>query len=185
MDEIEKEFLQEEEKQKIKPTLRKKSINGKKKGTHWELEVVHRLNERFKGYTFARSVQSGAYTGGFNSKRTESLTEDQKLVFVGDIRVPRNFIFAIECKAYSKIDFWEMFNSGSNLNNFLEQANNDAVKVNKVPMLIFKANNKLPIVFTKINIKNECVVFKYENWYCYRFNDFFSLSDDLFFEGKE
>jgi hypothetical protein len=183
---IEEEFLAEIPNNKIKPKNRKKGINSKKKGSSWELEVVHRLNERFKGYIFARSVQSGAYTGGLNSVRTETLTEDQLLVFVGDIRVPKNFIFAIECKAYNKIDFWEMFNSGSNLNNFLEQARIDADKISKIPMLIFKANNKPPIVFTTINTYDEAVVFKYEEWFCYRFNDLFSHNDGFFFiDSKE
>src|SRR5574344_1032974 len=113
---IEEEFLTEvETKIKSRPSPRKKGINSKRKGSAAELSLVHELNDRFKNYTFARSVQSGAYTGGFNQYRAEALTEEQKLVFSGDIRVPKNFKFTIEHKAYATLDFWELFNKGSNL----------------------------------------------------------------------
>ena len=114
---IEEEFLSEvETKIKTKPKARKKSINSKRKGSAAELDLAHILNERFQGYTFARSVQSGAYTGGFNQSRAEALTEEQKLVFSGDIRVPKNFKFTIEHKAYAEFDFFGSVANAGNAN---------------------------------------------------------------------
>ena len=86
---LEEEFLAEVETTiKTQKTKRKKGIQSKKKGNRGELELTHILNERFEGYTFARSVQSGAYIGQSNAYRANSMTEEQKLVFAGDIRVP-------------------------------------------------------------------------------------------------
>lgn len=184
---IEDEFLNEVENNiKIKST-RKKSINSKKKGNHGELELVHILNERFPDYTFARSVMSGAYTGGSNSGRAEELTEEQKLIFCGDLRVPMSFKFTIEHKFYKEASFWDLFNKSSNLFTWYEQSETDAAKVNKEPLLIVKYNNKKRIAFVNMKylIENKCSikpVFIHNNKGCFWLEDLLSLQDDFFFE---
>lgn len=182
---IEEEFLTEvETKIKSRPSPRKKGINSKRKGSAAELSLVHELNDRFKNYTFARSVQSGAYTGGFNQYRAEALTEEQKLVFSGDIRVPKNFKFTIEHKAYATLDFWELFNKGSNLYKWYDQSETDARNVGKKPMLVVKINNHKRIVFIKTEDmpKDLPSVFIHENRGCFWLDDLFSLPDEYFFE---
>lgn len=181
---IEDEFLTEVETTvKTKKSNRKKSINSKKKGNHGELECVHILNDRFVGYTFARSVQSGAYTGGLNRGRAAALTEEQMLVFSGDIRIPKDFNFTIEHKFYAEASFWDLFNDGSDLHAWMEQAQSDADAVGKKPMLVVKYNNKKRIVF--IHEKPMDEVFSHRGWNCYWFEDLLSLDDSFFFTNKK
>lgn len=192
MKSIEEEFLTNVVEDKTK-NKRKKGINSKKKGNKGELELVHILNERFKDYTFARTVSSGAYTGGMNQHRAETLTEDQRLVFSGDIRVPTNFKFVIEHKFYSEASFWDLFNKSSDLYAWYEQSETDAKNVGKEPLLIVKYNNHKRIVFinveflVKSGIKNKkgiTSVFIHENKACFWLEDVLKLDDEFFFDKK-
>lgn len=186
---IEDEFLTEvETKIKNKPASRKKSINSKKKGNSGELELVHILNDRFKEHSFARSVSSGAYTGGMNQHRATTLTEEQKLVFSGDIRVPTDFKFTIEHKFYSKIEFWDLFNQGSDLFKWYEQSQTDADNVGKEPLLIVKINNHKRIAFVKMDylirhpyLTNDNIVFYHNGRACLWLEELLKLPDEFFF----
>ena len=107
MNNIEDEFLKEVVPDKQRST-RKKTINAKKKGNRGELDCVNILKERFPGKIFSRTMGSGNYTGGKNAHNAELLTEEQKLMFVSDIRCPKEFKFCIEHKFYGifKISIW-------------------------------------------------------------------------------
>ncbi len=171
----------------------KNRINSKKKkGNRGELELTHILNERFEGYTFARSVQSGAYIGQSNAYRANSMTEEQKLVFAGDIRVPINFKFTIEHKAYAEASFWDLFNESSDLHSWMKQAEHDAESVGKQPMLIVKYNNKKRIAYLKKNYVDslDCsnletyTIFSHNGWYCFWLEDLLKETDSFFFEEE-
>ena len=190
---LEDEFLTEVETTiKTQKTKRKKGIQSKKKGNRGELELTHILNERFKGYTFARSVQSGAYIGQSNAYRANSMTEEQKLVFAGDIRVPINFKFTIEHKAYAEASFWDLFNESSDLHSWMKQAEHDAESVGKQPMLIVKYNNKKRIVYLKKNYVDSLgcsnletyAYFSHNGWYCFWLEDLLKETDSFFFEEE-
>lgn len=179
---IEEEFLTEIEDGIKKRKSSKKRINSKRKGSGAELELSHMLNDRFKGHIFARSVASGAYTGGMNAGRAQALTNDQKLCFAGDIRVPVDFKFSIEHKFYEKMEFWDLFNASSDLHSWMGQAQHDADSVNRSPMLVCKFNNKKRIVF--IHEKPIEPVFATMKWNCYWLDDLFKLDDSFFFNSK-
>lgn len=187
---LEEEFLSEVETTiKTHKTSRKK-INCKKKGNAGELQLVHILNERFPSYTFARTVQSGAYIGKSNVTRAESLTEDQILIFAGDIRVPKNLRFTIEHKAYAEASFWDLFNESSDLHSWMQQAQHDAETVGKQPMLIVKYNNKKRIVYLKKDYVDSLgsksnIVFSHNGWNCYWLEDVLKEPDSFFFEETE
>lgn len=190
---LEDEFLTEIETTiKTQKTKRKKGIQSKKKGNRGELELVHILNERFEGHTFARSVQSGAYIGQSNAYRANSMTEEQKLVFAGDIRVPINFKFTIEHKAYAEASFWDLFNESSDLHSWMKQAEHDAESVGKQPMLIVKYNFHNRIVYLKKNYVDslDCsnletyAFFEHNGWYCFWLEDLLKETDDFFFEEE-
>lgn len=190
---LEDEFLTEVETTiKTQKTKRKKGIQSKKKGNRGELELVHILNERFEGHTFARSVQSGAYIGQSNAYRANSMTEEQKLVFAGDIRVPINFKFTIEHKAYAEASFWDLFNESSDLHSWMKQAEHDAESVGKQPMLIVKYNNKKRIAYLKKNYVDslDCsnletyTIFSHNGWYCFWLEDLLKETDSFFFEEE-
>lgn len=190
---LEEEFLAEVETTiKTQKTKRKKGIQSKKKGNRGELELTHILNERFEGHTFARSVQSGAYIGQSNAYRANSMTEEQKLVFAGDIRVPINFKFTIEHKAYAEASFWDLFNESSDLHSWMKQAEHDAESVGKQPMLIVKYNNKKRIAYLKKNYVDSLersnletyTIFSHNGWYCFWLEDLLKETDSFFFEEE-
>lgn len=181
MSSIEDEFLSDVVETK---THAKKRKNSKVKGNRGENDLVHILNERFKGYTFARSVSSGAYTGGSNQSRANSLTEEQRLVFSGDIRIPVNFKFTIEHKFYNSFEFWWLFSDKSTLYEWYKQSETDAKNVNKKPMLIVKCNNHKRIVFVNIEDAPKKIrpVFVHENKCCYGLEELLILEDEYFFD---
>lgn len=189
MSEFEDEFLTEVETTiKTQKTKRKKGIQSKKKGNRGELELSHILNERFEGYTFARSVQSGAYIGQSNAYRANSMTEEQKLVFAGDIRVPINFKFTIEHKAYAEASFWDLFNESSDLHSWMKQAEHDAESVGKQPMLIVKYNFHERIVFLA-DLNSDfpipsvfTTVFNNKKWSCFYLKELLKMPNSFFFE---
>lgn len=191
---LEEEFLTEVETTiKTQKTKRKKGIQSKKKGNRGELELSHILNERFEGYTFARSVQSGAYIGQSNAYRANSMTEEQKLVFAGDIRVPINFKFTIEHKAYAEASFWDLFNESSDLHSWMKQAEHDAESVGKQPMLIVKYNFHERIVYLKKGFVDslDCndlyiyEIFSHNGWSCFYLKELLKQPDSFFFEEKK
>ncbi len=189
MSDFEDEFLLEVETTiKTQKTKRKKGIQSKKKGNRGELELSHILNERFEGYTFARSVQSGAYIGQSNAYRANSMTEEQKLVFAGDIRVPINFKFTIEHKAYAEASFWDLFNESSDLHSWMKQAEHDAESVGKQPMLIVKYNFHERIVFLA-DLNSDfpipsvfTTMFNNKKWSCFYLKELLKMPNSFFFE---
>lgn len=188
MKDIESEFLGTNVPDKQRST-RKKTINAKKKGNRGELDAVNILKERFKGQIFSRTMGSGNYTGGQNAKNAELLTEEQKLMFVSDIRTPKEFKFSIEHKFYASIDFYDLFNKSSDLHKWYEQAETDAKLLERSPMLIVKTNQHKRIVFVKMDylirnpyIDNNKIVFIHEGWACLWFEDLLNTPDCFFFK---
>ena len=129
---IEKEFLSQVVPDKQR-SIGTKRINGKKKGNRGELDCVNILKKRFPGKIFSRTMGSGNYTGGKNAYHAKTLTEEQILLFAGDIRCPKEFKFCIEHKFYAKIDFYDLFNKSSDLYKWYEQSETDAKLLNKFP----------------------------------------------------
>lgn len=190
---IENEFLKEVVPDKQRST-RKKTINAKKKGNRGELDCVNILKERFPGKTFSRTMGSGNYTGGKNAYHAETLTEEQKLMFVSDIRTPKEFKFSIEHKFYAKIEFYDLFNASSDLHSWYEQSLTDAKLLNKSPLLIVKTNQHKRIVFVmmddlmkykRIHMDIKSPVFIHEGRGCYWLEDLLEFGDDFFFVDKE
>ena len=188
MKDIESEFLGTNVPDKQRST-RKKTINAKKKGNRGELDAVNILKERFKGQIFSRTMGSGNYTGGQNAKNAELLTEEQKLMFVSDIRTPKEFKFSIEHKFYASIDFYDLFNKSSDLHKWYEQAETDAKLLERSPMLIVKTNKHKRIVFVKMDyliknpyLDNNKIVFIHEGWACLWFEDLLNAPDCFFFK---
>ena len=76
---------------------------SKSKGSAFERKIAKAFNERFSKFLgvelpFGRNMHSGAYFGGKNAHRVAK--HDEKDVDVGDITVPLNFKYVIECKHY-------------------------------------------------------------------------------------
>jgi len=75
---------------------------SKEKGKRYERQVAEFLSKQFNT-SFVRVPNSGAFVGGKNSKRRNTLTESQTKSFKGDIIPPENWNIVIECKNYEKI----------------------------------------------------------------------------------
>lgn len=191
MSDFEDEFLSEVEATiKTQKTKRKKGINSKKKGNNNENECKKILNERFEGVAiFQRTPNSGAFVGGQNFYRKEQLTEEQNLLFVGDLYCNRkDFKFTIEHKAYAEASFWDLFNESSDLHDWMQQAEHDAESVGKQPMLIVKYNFHERIVFLTDIGKDFPLIPKFttffldKEWSCFYLKDLLELQDSYFFE---
>jgi len=111
-----------------------KRINSKQKGNRAELELAKILTQRF-GLPFARvGVSSGARPKQvrLDERATETLT--------GDLIVPEGFRFSVECKAVNV--HVDLFAPSALFDKFLEQAQADAERIGKEPMLCWKRNRK-------------------------------------------
>ena len=124
-------------------TTTKKRINSKRKGNAAELELAKILTKRFD-LPFARvGVSSGARPKQvkLDGKATETLT--------GDLIVPDNFRFSVECKAVNvNVD---LLAPSALLDKFLDQAAFDAATIGKLPLLCWKRNHKGWIAAVPIN----------------------------------
>lgn len=111
---------------------------SKNKGKSWEREIAKLLSSIY-GVNFQRVPNSGAYTGGFNAFRIQSLTPEQLLLASGDIILP-SFLshVSIECKFYKDFTFESLLTTNNQFNGWLEQASVGG----KIPFVIFKINRK-------------------------------------------
>jgi hypothetical protein len=121
---------------------------GKAKGNSFENQVAKRLSEALGPLKFIRTQGSGARVGGKNYEALGQLFgEDALKLFVGDV-VPVNekesrvkFLYSIECKSYAKSDSFETMVAGNaNIFKWMNESVDDAKKIDRIPMLVFKWN---------------------------------------------
>lgn len=122
---------------------------GKAKGNGFEGLVAKKLSIAFEPLKFIRTQSSGARVGGKNFETLGQMFGEEALkLFVGDV-VPVNekesgvkFKHAIETKFYKTPDsFPALVSLNANVFKWVQEAIDDAVKVNRNPLLIFKWNN--------------------------------------------
>ena len=127
----------------------KKKINSKSKGSGFEGQVAKKLTSALAPLTFIRSPGSGARVGGKNYALFGKMFGDDAMkLFVGDV-VPTNerdsninFKFSIECKSYKTPDnFTALATGNANVYSWFEESVVDSVKIDKIPMLVFKWNH--------------------------------------------
>lgn len=116
---------------------------SKTKGKTFEREICKYLSEKYDA-SFRRVFDSGAFTGGLNKTRRESLSEGQIRNYKGDIIPPDGWkYFNCECKFYSEFPFHQLF-SDSNivlLESWTKQAM-DAADAGDCTVVILKINRK-------------------------------------------
>jgi hypothetical protein len=133
------------EKVEVKP---KKRVNSKAKGNSGERVICKMLAEHLVPFKFVRSQSSGAIVGGKNFAANAHLYSQESLhYFVSDIvcsneaDVGKKFRFVVESKAYKTMEKWELlFNGKSQIYRWLDQVKEDAAKVSKEGIVIFKYN---------------------------------------------
>lgn len=107
-------------------------VNSKNKGGRFERSIA-KLFENWTGYKFSRTPGSGGW-----AKAKDAMGD---LVCV-DEKHGHRFPFSIECKFHKEINFEHVLlgNKKCKILEFWEQARRDAIRADKVPVLIMKYN---------------------------------------------
>ena len=146
----------------------------KTKGSGFEREVAKDLSNIY-GENFVRTVGSGAFTGGHNRFRKDSLTENQARHHKGDVTPPDSFFrMNMECKFYSDLLFHQIFRGGcSQLDTWIEQTY-DAADDGDVNIIAIKVNRKGKFICIEENENlNLERGLKYKDWYIFDYETFF------------
>ena len=121
---------------------KKKRVNSKAKGGAFERLVANMLNEQFETKEFNRTPGSGAFA-------TTHQHLPEHITVAGDLITPLNFKFCIECKkGYNDQTIYSLLDYNSKIWQFIAQCENDAEKLGKVPMVIYKQDRKDILVIT-------------------------------------
>lgn len=124
--------------------VKKKKVNGCRKGKGAERDLCHELEELFPGDVFRRVPMSGAFMGGFNFNKNMHINDSAKQTLTGDLITPTWMKFSFESKAYNDTPQFHKVLDGEDkeLDKWIDQAKGDAVKVDKKFLLIFKITSK-------------------------------------------
>lgn len=164
-----------------KQKAKKKKLNSGRKGKRGEGGLVKTLSDRF-GKPFSRVMGSGAHSRG-------KLTEEAKRLLTGDICAPAEFKFTIESKhGYGEIDLCNALNGGHRLiDEFMEQAQKDADRINRKPMVCWKKDRMPVIAFLKQvdlpDFRDFAMHLCYNAWVAVSLTELLKKGDSFFFEG--
>lgn len=160
--------------------------NPKNKGNGFERKIANLLSDRFKAATgiekaFRRNADSGSFFGGSNVRRTE--THDTGKANFGDIIVPDNFKFSLECKHYKSAPSFAMIlkQDCKEWDKWLDQANQDAKSSNKKMALVIKYNGieEFVILGDALGLPTSMT---YKGYSVVTLTTFLTLPDTQFFE---
>jgi hypothetical protein len=165
---------------------------GKKKGSSFEGKVANMLSNTLKPLKFIRTQGSGARVGGKNFETLGQMFGEEALkLFVGDV-VPVNekesgvkFAFSIETKFYKTPDNFVSIMSGTaNIYKWMQESVDDAIKINKIPMTVFKWNHSPIFASIPSNRLSESrllvsrceILYKAQNLSFYNFEDLLQIT---------
>lgn len=148
-------------------TKPKKRTNSKAKGSGFENSIVKVLGTALAPMKFKRTQSSGAILGGKNVKDTANFSNELRILFTGDL-APTNeldvqraegwtFRFTVECKFYKDADRIDHLLGKTQIRRWFQQAQTDADKVERLPLLIFKFNFVDPMIATTAPLPLTCV----------------------------
>ena len=158
---------------------------SKSKGSSWERAVALHLTELY-GETFTRVPNSGAYIGGKNTYRKQTLHEGQIRAFKGDIIPGQSFPrFNCECKSYADFPFHQLFQGQvAILENWLDQLM-DVADEGDYNILIMKFNRKGKYIATQAHRDHllsrhfNYGSVKHDHWYIMDYDQFWETNADL------
>ena len=109
--------------------------NSKSKGNRFERSVCKAF-QNWSGYEFSRTPASG----GLRWKKADNISSD---VVCSDPRHAKRFSLSVECKSYQDIKFEHLLLGikSCKINSFWTQANRDAERAKKIPVLIMRYNS--------------------------------------------
>jgi Holliday junction resolvase len=155
-----------------------KRMNSGRKGKSGERTLAKILSERFVGHEpFSRVIGSG------NRWAQVTMTEAAKNVMTGDLVCPAGFRFCIECKyGYDDIDLANALDGGNKqLDSFLKQAEDDAGRAKREPLLCWRKPRQAWVAFTKIEIPEATYQVRYRDWWGLSLNCLLTQPDSFFF----
>lgn len=121
---------------------------SKTKGNAWELEVSKFLTDLYKE-SFIRIPSSGAFVGGKNNTRKETLGNAQIQSKKGDIHPPESWKFwNVECKSYKDFPFHQLWYTDVKILDAWIQQQKDV-----------EDEGDLNLIFVKISRKDKWVVY--------------------------
>ena len=146
------------------------SNKSKNKGKSWERDVCNFLSELYN-QSFIRVPNSGAFVGGKNEFRKETLSLEQIKLMRGDIVPPLNYpYFVAECKNYADFPFHQMVHNNSIrlLDEWIGQVVHDCNQEKDVWMLFIKITRKGQYVVYDTRILDALGYgIRYKNyWFC-------------------
>ena len=164
------------------------TTNARRKGKRAESLVVKMLNERFKHLPIESGRFSRTVGSGNRFEQGVVLSMAARHCYCADITAPDGFRWSLESKSgYRDIAISSMLD-GKRLafDRLLEQAVKDAERTNRKPALVFRQNNKPPLVFVRYGElpKDLKFYFRYDDWEAITFKDWLKIPDDsYFFDG--
>jgi len=160
------------------------AVNGKAKGSSFERKIANTLSARFESALgvsngFRRNPDSGSFFGGSNKVRTESYSLDYAIF--GDLICPRNFTYSVECKHYKTPPSFQsvLKHTVTQWDQWLAQAEQDAVSSKREMSLVIKYNNVDIMVFLKQPIAGKYHN-RYKDFYIHLLDDWLAQPDDHF-----
>lgn len=152
------------------------------KGSTLERDIAKDLTVRYKD-NFTRTIGSGAYTGGKNTVRKETLTENQIRHHKGDITPPDSFFrMNMECKSYKAFTFHLLFTEKCGqmdewIGQTLEAA--DEGDINIIVMK-FDRIGKYVCIQHYNGLDTSKGLHYRDDWYFFEYNTFFELNEESF-----
>ena len=116
---------------------------AKIKGNSWERDLAKFLRVLFGG-SFIRVPNSGAFIGGSNAHRKESMSANQILAAKGDLQTP-DFMpkLVLECKFYADFAWHSLLTPGNvpQLDGWIDQTK-ECIEAGDLWMVAFKINRR-------------------------------------------
>lgn len=159
---------------------------SKQKGNAFEREVAIFLSTLYGG-SFVRAPHSGAYIGGKNNIRKNTLSDSQSRSFKGDIIPPDEWInFNAELKSYASFPFHQLFTGEcKQLDTWIEQTLAVA-EPDDLSVIFIKITRtgKFVCVPAKYTWMTDCFMYysskKHGDWIIIDFDHFFKYNKDIF-----
>ena len=138
-------------------------MSSKSKGNIWERMVRDVLIEATGDHGFARVPNSGAI--GTNYRKSGNMGQEITDLMSGDIISPKNFKYSLECKSYHDIPLHLiLYGNCKLLDEWIEQASNDAKSANKKMLIFIKIDRKAKMVlYDSLEIEAE-----FDNYFMYK-----------------
>ena len=115
---------------------------SKAKGNAWELEVSKFLTETY-GEAFIRIPSSGAFVGGKNNFRKETLGSAQVQSKKGDIHPPESWKYwNLECKSYADFPFHQLWYADVKILDAWIQQQKDVEDKGDLNLILIKISRK-------------------------------------------